>query len=223
MLKSLSKPILYLITQGATTETTAPDSPEFQNILLQIKAAAEAQIELVQIREKRLSARVLFELARHAVEITRESPTRVMINDRADIAAGAGAHGVHLTTESLDAAVIRKHFDKGFLIGVSTHSSTEVRRASEQDADLVVFGPVFPTPGKEQYGAAQGVQRLAEVCRESTLPVLALGGISKRNALECFEAGASGIAGISLFSEPATLNNVAAAIRQSTKGEFDEV
>ena len=91
MSKNLSPPILYLITRGATSETTSPESPEFQNLLIQIRAAAAAQIDLVQIREKRLNARVLFELAEQAVEITRGSSTRILVNDRADIAAGAGA------------------------------------------------------------------------------------------------------------------------------------
>src|SRR5262245_46446039 len=119
MPSKLSKPILYLITPGATTEATSRASPEFQNILRQIKAAVAAGIELIQVREKKRSARVLFELAQRAVEIAEGSQTRILVNDRADIAAGAGAHGVHLTAQSLDAAVIREHFGREFLIGVS--------------------------------------------------------------------------------------------------------
>src|SRR5213593_887234 len=98
---NLSKPILYLITPGATLETTTPASKEFQKLLPQISVAVDAGIELIQLREKNLTARVLFELTERVVEITRGSSTRVLVNDRADVAAGAGADGVHLTTRSL--------------------------------------------------------------------------------------------------------------------------
>ena len=219
MSKNLSQPILYLITRGATTETTSGDSPEFQDILLQIKAAAAAEIDLVQIREKRLGGRVLFELAKRAVAITRESPTRILINDRADIAAGAGAHGVHLTTQSLDVAVIRNSFDDKFLIGASAHSWDEAHQAYEQGAHFIVLGPIFPTPSKEQFGPPLGLEKLSGVCGKlGDFPVLALGGVSESNAQECFEAGASGVAGIRLFSDAASLDTVATAIRECAKG-----
>lgn len=223
MSKNLSPPILYLITRGATTETTSPTSPEFQDILLLIKAAAAAEIDLVQIREKRLRARVLFELAERAVDVTRESSTRILINERADIAAGAGAHGVHLTTQSIDVAVIRGSFGKRFLIGASTHSWDEARQASEQGADFIVLGPIFPTLSKEQFGPPLGLEKFSVICGNlGDFPVLALGGVSESNAQKCFEAGASGIAGISLFSEPATLETVAAGLRLCAKGVRDE-
>jgi thiamine-phosphate pyrophosphorylase len=215
MSKNLSPPILYLITRGATSETTSPESPEFQDILIQIRAAAAAQIDLIQIREKRLNAGVLFELAEQAVEITRASSTRILVNDRADIAAGAGAHGVHLTTQSLDVAVIRNSFVRNFLIGASTHSWEEAQLAYEQGADFIVFGPVFSTKSKEQFGPPMGLEKLSDVCGNlEGFPVLALGGVSESTTRKCFAAGASGVAGISLFSEPAALESVAVAIRK---------
>ena len=223
MPKNLSPPILYLITPGATTETTSPQSPEFQDILIQIRAAASAQINLVQIREKRLTARVLFELTERAVEITHASATRILVNDRADIAAGAGAQGVHLTTQSLDIAVIRNSFAPNFLIGASTHSWEEAQLAYEQGADFIVFGPIFSTKSKEQFGPPLGLEKLSDVCGNlDAFPVLALGGVSEVAARRCFEAGASGVAGISLFSEPAALASVAAAIRKCAEGIRNE-
>src|SRR5437660_6690307 len=108
MTLSLSRPILYLITRGATVEATTPASKEFQKILTQVSAAIEAGIDLIQLREKKLTARVLFELTERVVEVARGSSTRVLVNDRADLAAGARADGVHLTTRSLGADVIRK-------------------------------------------------------------------------------------------------------------------
>ena len=210
----LSKLILYLITPGATTEATTPDSPEFKQIIQQVSAAVAAGIDLIQLREKRLSARVLFELTRDAVLLTRGSVTRVLVNDRADIAAGAGAHGVHLTRQSIDAAIIRKTFGSEFLIGVSTHSVDEVRAAKLAGADSVVFGPVFETVSKREYGPALGLQQLARVTSElADFPVLALGGITPENARDCVPAGAAGIAGISLFEKTTGLADLVAKIR----------
>jgi thiamine-phosphate pyrophosphorylase len=203
---ALSKPILYLITRGATTETTTPDRPEFQAVLDQISTAAEAGIELIQIREKQLSARVLFELAKRAVEQTNGTATKILINDRADIALGAGAAGVHLTTQSIHASRIRKTFGEDFLIGASTHSLDEATAACEGGADFAVIGPVFETRSKSGYGRPLGLEALADVSRRlAPFPLLALGGVSIENAQACLKAGASGLAGISLF---ANLDNV---------------
>src|SRR5690349_4531959 len=98
---SLARPILYLITRGETTEGTTSDAPELGRILNQFSVAVAAGIDLVQIREKQLTARVLFELVERASDLTRGTKTRLLVNDRADIAAAAGADGVHLTAQSL--------------------------------------------------------------------------------------------------------------------------
>jgi thiamine-phosphate pyrophosphorylase len=210
---NLPKPILYLITRGATAETTTPASEEFRHILLQVSTAVAVGIQLIQIREKNLPARVLFELTASVVAIARGSSTRILVNDRADVAASAGAHGVHLTMRSLMPALIRKTFGADFLIGASTHSLDEAREAQKGGADFAVFGPIFPSPSKERYGAPLGMDRLAEAVREmQPFPLIALGGISTRNARECLRAGAGGIAGISLFSEPDTLARTIEAI-----------
>ncbi len=213
---NLSKPILYLITRGATDETTTMESAEFHQLLGQFSAAITAGIQLIQIREKRLTARVLFELTSRAVSITQGTATRVLVNDRADVAAAAGADGVHLTTQSLEATVVRQAFGERLLIGSSTHSVEEARRARDAGADFIVFGPVFESTAKKKYGPPVGLQALTGVARKlAPFPVIALGGISIKNAAECLCAGASGIAGISLFSEPKGLANVASVIRES--------
>jgi thiamine-phosphate pyrophosphorylase len=203
----LPKPILYLITRGATAEADTSASKHFQDILGQVSAAVAAGIQLIQLREKRLTARVLFELTARAAEMTRGTSTRLLVNDRADIAAGAGAAGVHLTTHSLEPKIVRKAFGDEFLIGASTHSLAEATSARDGGADFVVFGPIFPTPSKEEYGPPLGVDCLADVAGElAPFPVLALGGISTENAGDCLRAGARGIAGISLFRAPEDLS-----------------
>lgn len=200
---NLSKPILYLITRGATTEATTSDAPEFKQILDQISAAVAAGIDLIQIREKQLTARVLFELVSEAGKLTRAARTQLLVNDRADIALAAGADGVHLTTRSLKVATIREALGDELLIGASTHSLDEIRSARADGAEFVVFGPVFETKSKPQFGPPQGLEELARVVRAvAGFPVLALGGISTSNAADCLAVGAQGISGIGLFDNP---------------------
>jgi thiamine-phosphate pyrophosphorylase len=190
----LNLPITYPITSGKTTPQTISDTLRF------VRAVVEAEVVLLQIREKSLPARVLYELATRAAEITRDSKTRLLVNDRADIARAAGADGVHLTSQSLPAGVVRRTFGSEFLIGVSTHSLDEARAARDGGADFVVFGPVFETESKRGFGAPQGLDKLRQVADELRgFPVLAIGGISLENAGACFDAGASGVAAISLF------------------------
>ena len=122
------------------------------------------------------------------------------MQNRLDIAAGAGADGVHLTTGSLEPEVIRKAFGAKFLIGVSTHSLIEARNARSQGADFAVLGPVFPSLSKAMSGPSLGLRKLTEAARDlAGFPLLALGGISPENVDECLLAGAAGVAGITLF------------------------
>lgn len=215
----LSKPIRYLITRGASTETTTPESPEFRHILEQVSAAVAAGLELIQLREKRLTARVQFDLSEQSAALTLGSETRLLVNDRADVAAATGADGVHLTTQSIDAATIRRTFGEDFLIGVSTHSLAEAEVAKKVGADFVVFGPVFATRSKENYGLPIGLAKLEGVAKElAPFPVLALGGVDVTNARECLRAGASGIAGISLFEDFERLDEIVRTCASESEG-----
>jgi thiamine-phosphate pyrophosphorylase len=198
-LRNQRHPLLYLITSGETTGQTTPSTEDFSRILHLVRAAVAAGIDLIQIREKQLTARVLFELARSAAEIVRGSETKLLINDRGDIAAAAGAHGVHLTTSSLPSRVVRQTFGDEFLIGVSTHSLEEAQLARDSGADFAVFGPIFETPSKK-YGAAKGIDELTNLTSAlRSFPVLALGGITEDRIPDCIVAGASGVAAISML------------------------
>lgn len=200
------RPLLYLITSGKTTDQTTSAAESFTRILQLVQAAVAARIDLVQVREKHLRASVLYELSASAAAIIKGSATKLLINDRSDIAAAAGADGVHLTTRSLPAGVVRKTFGDDFLIGVSTHSLAEAEAARENGADFVVFGPVFHTAIKIKYGEPTGVAGLAKVTASlSPFPVFALGGLSIHNAASCIEAGAAGLAGIGMFENAARL------------------
>jgi thiamine-phosphate pyrophosphorylase len=134
------------------------------------------------------------------MKITRGSKTRLLVNDRLDIALAAGADGVQLTARSLPADVVRKICGPEFLICVSTHSLAEAQTAQVAGADFVVFGPIFDTESKRAFGEPQGLDKLREVTNKlGKFPVLAIGGITRENLAACVAAGASGIAGISMF------------------------
>jgi thiamine-phosphate pyrophosphorylase len=210
----LPLPIIYPITSARTTAQTTPDDPQFTDILRLVEAAVTAKVPLFQIREKLLSGRVLYELVTRAVEITRGSDTRLLVNDRSDIARAAGADGVHLTTQSLRADVVRKIYGPEFLIGVSTHAREEAVAAKARGADFVVFGPVFATESKREFGEPQGLARLQEITAELRgFPVVAIGGITLENFAACFAAGASGVAAIRLLNNAERISSIAEVIR----------
>lgn len=202
MPRELRRPITYLITGGATSSSTAPGGEEFRALLRLVERAARAGVSLVQLREKGLTARSLFELASRAALLTRGTGTRLLVNDRADIARAAGCDGVHLTTRSPDAREVRRAFGAEFLIGASAHTPGEARAARAGGADFAVFGPVFDTPSKRAYGPPVGLELLRETAHAlAPFPLVALGGVDESNAREVLGAGAAGVAGIRLFAD----------------------
>jgi thiamine-phosphate pyrophosphorylase len=183
-----------------------------------VEAAVTSGVDFLQLREKNLDTRVLYDLTADAVKIVRGSRTRLLVNDRADVADAAGACGVHLTTRSLEASVVRRTFGDEFLIGVSTHSLEEARAARDGRADFAVFGPVFETAGKRVYGNPVGLEKLAQVAAQlAPFPLLALGGVTLANTGHCIRAGASGIAAISVLNNAMTLCSVVAQMRTNFK------
>jgi thiamine-phosphate pyrophosphorylase len=154
--------------------------------------AIRDQVDLIQVREKDLPAHELFELVIRIRDLAAGTTTRVLVNDRLDIAIAAGLAGVHLPGNGLPAQRVRALVD---LLGVSVHSSEEAIEAERAGADFVVFGPVFDSPGK----TAVGLEPLRKVVLTVKIPVLGIGGITMSNAQEVLNAGAAGIAGIRLF------------------------
>ncbi len=194
---SIGEPLIYLITDGnITAESFAKRKSE---ILKLIEISVKNKVSLIQIREKKLSARLVFELVCEAVKTTRNTETKIFVNDRADIALAAKADGVHLTSHSLSAEIIRRNFPNNFIIGVSTHTIESAEAAKQQGADFITFSPIFDTPGK---GKSQGVKKLREVCETlKPFPVIALGGINETNYKSVLENGASGFAAIRFLND----------------------
>ena len=196
--------------------------------LSKIEAAAAAGVDWIQIREKDLSGRDCALLVQGALQRAAKSPAsngataRILVNDRLDVALSERAGGVHLGENSLplpEAGRFVKNLSQreDFLIGVSCHSLQAAKSAASEGADYLFFGPVCATPSKAAFGAPQGLDRLAEVCRAVSIPVLAIGGIALANASDCLAAGASGIAAIRLFQDAQDISFVVESLRKLTR------
>jgi thiamine-phosphate pyrophosphorylase len=196
--------------------------------LLRVETAAAAGVDWVQIREKDLSGRDCGLLTREALQRAAKSPasnaapTRILVNDRLDVALSEGAGGVHLGENSLPLPEAKRlvkaqALSQDFLIGVSCHSLDAARSAASGGADYLFFGPIFSTPSKAAFGAPQGLERFAEVCRAVSIPVLAIGGITLANASACLAAGASGIAAIRLFQDARDMSSLVQFLRKLTR------
>jgi thiamine-phosphate pyrophosphorylase len=164
------------------------------------RVLGNGEAELVQIREKDLTGRALFELLQAALQLPNPQGAKIVVNSRADVALAAGADGVHLPGDDIAAQRIRAIAPESFLIGRSCHTVDEVQEAALDGASFVVFGPVFPTSSKPE-AVGTGLVELARAANSVRIPVLALGGISEENTEQCLRAGAAGVAGISMFQQ----------------------
>ncbi len=163
------------------------------------EAALAGGAKAVQLRDKELPGRELLELAlriRSLIDLRRPG-TLFLVNDRVDVAAAAGADGVHLGQEDLPCKEARRILGPEAVIGVSASTPEEARRAEKEGADYLGVGPIFPTPSKGDAAPPLGLEGLAEVRRLTRLPLVAIGGITEENVREVMRAGADGIAVIS--------------------------
>ena len=174
------------------------------DILAAVSRALRLGVDLVQLRRPGASARALQALVERCARLEPRARERLLVNDRLDVALASGIAGVHLPATGLPVAAVRRRAPAGFRIGVSTHTGEEVRRAAEEGASFVVFGPVFPTSSKPGHPGL-GLDALASAARSSPIPVFALGGVAPERLADIVAAGASGVAGISSFEDESRL------------------
>jgi thiamine-phosphate pyrophosphorylase len=176
------------------TDRTQTRGRDLAALVIQCVAAG---LPAVQVREKDLPAVELASLCRKLREPTRETGALLIVNDRADVALAVGADAVQRTHASLSVAEIRTAVDKRLRIGASVHSREDALAAEAEGADWIVFGPVYDTASKRQYGLPQGLAKLEAVTRAVPIPVIAIGGITPERVAEVRAAGAHGVAAIS--------------------------
>lgn len=186
------------------------DEPQRQAALLREASRWIADgIDLIQLREKDLPAANIAALAREilvAITMTN-SPAKLLINSRPDIATATGAHGVHLTSDQdeLSPTQVRSLYASANrpapTVTISCHTLEEVHHACGNQVDAILFAPVFEKIVAGQIVTpVQGIDRLRAAClAASPIPVYALGGVTLETTPSCLDAGAAGIAGIRLF------------------------
>ena len=168
-------------------------------LLVAIARSDADGVDLIQIREKDLSTRALCDLVTRAVALCRHA--KVIVNARVDVALACGAYGVHLPSDSPAPSAFRRITPPEFLIGVSCHDIAELRTAACEGADYALFAPVFRPLSKTDRRTPHGLDGLRAACHSVRLPIYALGGITAENASDCVQAGAAGVAGITLFQK----------------------
>lgn len=186
---SITLPRLYAITDASLSGISHAE---------QVERLSLGGARMIQLREKRKSAREFFIEAEAALRVARERGVRLIINDRVDIALALDADGVHLGQDDMPPEAARRILGASAIIGFSTHNLAQAVAAASLPIDYLAFGPLFPTSSKENPDAVVGLDGLRRV-RSSlpSLPLVAIGGITPANAPEVLAAGADSLAVVS--------------------------
>jgi thiamine-phosphate diphosphorylase len=197
---ALPRPCIYLVTDR---KRLAPDARTTRDEVIALQSfldeAIEAGVDVIQIRERDLDGGPLAGLARSVTARARDTSTRVLVNDRADVAIAAGAHGVHLRADGPPVDRVRALGPDDWIVGRSVHMPAEAQRASDAGTDYVLFGTVFSGGSKGHVAGGDRLAALREAARVRDVPVIAIGGIDAGRATVCLDAGAAGVAAISIF------------------------
>lgn len=160
----------------------------------QVEAAIRGGVTLVQLREKQRSDGETYRVGMELRDLVRRAGAAFFVNDRTDLALALAADGVHVGQGDLPVDAVRR-IAPGLLVGASSHDLESARRV--QAADYVAFGPIFPTPSKEDAAAPTGVAALRQAAAEISRPLVAIGGIGAANAAQLKSSGVVGLAVIS--------------------------
>jgi thiamine-phosphate pyrophosphorylase len=191
--------ILHLVTDRRRLAGSVAFADAQRCLLQQVDYAIAARIDGVIVRERDLEARDLTSLTMAMVKMTRGTATRVLVNDRLDVALASGADGVHLRADSITSQWVRRIAPRRFLVGRSVHDADEARQAN--GVDYLIAGTVWPSASKPAHHRLLGIDGFAEVVSAVRVPVLAIGGVEIARAREVARAGGAGIAAIGLFMD----------------------
>jgi thiamine-phosphate pyrophosphorylase len=201
---------LYAIADPAAADRDVVD-------LLRQMLAGGARV--VQMRWKGAAAGPLLAAAAECRRLCRGYAARLVINDRADLAMASEADGVHLGQNDLPLRAARRLLGPDRWIGVSTHDVAQARRAADEGADYIGFGPIFSTATKETGYPPRGLDALRAARSAVEVPIVAIGGVTPENARSVLEAGADAVAMIAaLMAGPDVAHRVRTALAALESG-----
>ncbi len=166
------------------------------SLVRQVKEALEGGVTLLQLREKDMPFEEFVALAKEIHEITMQYGVPLIINDNVEVAIAIGAEGVHLGQEDMELGHARARLGNDKIIGISAHTVEEARRAQDNGADYIGTGAVFTTTTKSDAHEV-ALRTLKDICSAVTIPVVAIGGITKDNITMLKGTGIVGVAVVS--------------------------
>lgn len=198
----MKRSLLCLVTDRRRL-SPFPDPAALDRLVQLVGAAACAGVDYIQIRERDLTTQELTGLVRRSVAAVIGTPAKIVVNDRADVALAAGAHGVHLRSDSIEAVSVRRVLPQHMLIGRSVHGADDAADAARAGGlDYLIFGTLFPSGSKPSGHGMTALTELSNACARVALPMLAIGGLTPERAEQVAKAGAAGVAAIGLFVPP---------------------
>ncbi|KOA21533.1 thiamine-phosphate synthase [Clostridium homopropionicum DSM 5847] len=178
-----------------------------------VREAIEGGVTLIQVREKDISTREFFKVAKEVKEVTTKYNIPLIINDRIDIALAIDADGIHLGQSDMPIEIARKILGKDKIIGISAGSISEALEAEKNGADYLGIGTVFFTGTKKDIEEPIGIEGLKEIVNKIKIPSVAIGGINKNNCEEVMKAGVNGISLISAILANDNIENSSRNLR----------
>lgn len=201
---------LYLVTDQQPMST--------ENLETAVEKAIEGGVTMVQLREKSSSARRFYEQAIRIRKITERYKVPLIVNNRIDIALAIGANGIHIGQSDIPALVARKIIGKDMLLGVSVSTVREALQAKQDGADYLGVGAMFPTGTKED-AQAVSMEELRHIRQSVPLPIVAIGGINKKNIAAFQGIGVDGLAVVSAIISQPDIKSAAAELKNLLRKE----
>lgn len=182
----------------------------------QVEEALKGGATFVQIREKHLGYEAFRKEARALQALCRRYQVPFVVNDNVQLALEIGADGVHVGQDDMEAGAVREKLGPDKILGVSAQTVEQALRAQERGADYLGVGAVFPTSSKDD-ASEVSFETLKAICRAVSIPVVAIGGITRDNLRSLAGSGMAGIAVISALFGQANIEEAATALKQITR------